>query len=175
MYKLIIIFIISFFGCNKIDTNDTKKKSISELDNNIIHNPLITINKEGIVSLRASANKLIKDDNKDALLIGNVISDFYDENGVHQSILYSDSAVMTEMNDNFSAFGNVILESDSGFVLTTNKIFWDNNYKKIISKDSVRFTTEDRDTIYGIGFESEMDLSNWIILKPTGVSYRIID
>ena len=39
----------------------------------------------------------------------------------------------------------------------------------IESKDSVMFTTTQGDTMYGVGFESDMDLTEWKIYRPTGV------
>ena len=89
------------------------------------------------------------------------------------SVMHSDSATINEINNNFKAFGNVIVISDSGFTLYTEELLWDNSYNRIISNDSVMFTTEYEDTLYGLGFESDIDLSNWKILKPKGVTYRI--
>ena len=34
------------------------------------------------------------------------------------------------------------------------------------------FITEEQDTLYGIGFESDVELDNWKILKPTGVFHE---
>ena len=41
------------------------------------------------------------------------------------------------------------------------------------SKDSVMITTLEKDTLYGIGFESDSDLQNWKILRPSGVTNRV--
>ena len=38
--------------------------------------------------------------------------------------------------------------------------------------DSVMLTTTEKDTLYGIGFESDSDLQNWKIIKPSGVTSR---
>jgi hypothetical protein len=38
--------------------------------------------------------------------------------------------------------------------------------------DPIMLTTEQKDTLYGIGFESDSDLKNWKILKPSGVTNR---
>ena len=40
------------------------------------------------------------------------------------------------------------------------------------TKDSVMITTLEKDTLYGIGFESDSDLENWKILNPSGVTER---
>ena len=41
--------------------------------------------------------------------------------------------------------------------------------RKSLTSDSVIFITEKKDTLYGIGFESDIELNNWKILQPTGV------
>jgi hypothetical protein len=41
------------------------------------------------------------------------------------------------------------------------------------TKDSVMITTIEKDTLYGVGFESDSDLQNWKILKPSGVTNRV--
>ena len=44
--------------------------------------------------------------------------------------------------------------------------------EKMSTEDSVMITTLEKDTLYGIGFESDSDLENWKILKPSGVTER---
>jgi hypothetical protein len=85
------------------------------------------------------------------------------------SILYSDSARINEQSNNLYANGNVFVVSDSGYTLTTSEILWDNRYRMIIAEDSVMFTTTDGDTLYGVGFESDMDLESWKISRPFGI------
>ena len=90
----------------------------------------------------------------------------------HMSNLKSESAFVYEGNDNLLAIGNVIVKSDSGVTLFTDSLFWDNQSEKINSNDTVMLATELNDTLYGIGFESDIDLTRWKILKPWGVSSR---
>jgi lipopolysaccharide assembly outer membrane protein LptD (OstA) len=85
------------------------------------------------------------------------------------SVLYSDSARFNQRTNNLTAIGNVIVVSDSGFTLSSHTITWDNQYKLIHTEEHVMFTTTTLDTMYGIGFESDMDLSQWKIKKPSGV------
>lgn len=169
-YYLVTFFLI--VCCNNSTKNNSTKNPES-LPDNFITNPKITISKKDIISLKTSANFLEKNESEDTRLMGNVIADFYNDFGEHTSILNADSAIINETDNSFRAYGNVKVISDSGFVLTTQTIYWDRNYNKVISEDSVRFTTEKNDTLYGVGFESDIDLSNWKILKPTGVTYRI--
>ena len=67
------------------------------------------------------------------------------------------------------AIGNVVVLSDSGVTLFTDTLSWDNIREKVYTDDEVIFITEEQDTLYGIGFESDVELDNWKILKPTGV------
>ena len=63
---------------------------------------------------------------------------------------------------------DAIITADSGYTLFTDRLHYDNQYKLITSNDSVTFTTTFNDTMYGIGFESDVDLTHSKILKPHG-------
>ena len=61
------------------------------------------------------------------------------------------------------AIGNVVAISDSGITLYTDTLYWDAKNEKMSTEDSVMITTLEKDTLYGIGFESDSDLENWVI------------
>ena len=137
-------------------------------DNEIL-NPKIKIFQEHNKVIYATANRLLKNEGKDAILVGDVISNFFNDSGTHISTLYSDSAIVESFSNNLRAFGNVKVVSDSGYTLFSDKIYWNNQYKLVTSDDSVMFTNSYRDTMYGVGFESDMDLTRSKIFKPFGV------
>jgi LPS export ABC transporter protein LptC len=148
------------------DNSDTTEEVIE----NEIWNPLIILSREETKIIEAKAEKLYKNLDEIALLVGNVQIDFFSEEGDHNSIHYSDSAQINEQSNNMYAHGNVFVISDSGYTLTTSNILWDNRYKMIIAEDSVMFTTTEGDTMYGVGFESDMDLDQWRIFRIFGVT-----
>ncbi len=115
------------------------------------------------------SDKLLKNENDDAMLVGNVVAEFYNDLGQYRSTLYSDSAIVEKISNNLRALGSVRVVSDSGYTLFSNEVFWNNQYKLVTSKDSVTFTSSDLDTLYGVGFESDMDLTNSKIYKPYGI------
>jgi lipopolysaccharide assembly outer membrane protein LptD (OstA) len=158
-------------GCSETG-EEVARKNTSMFNENEIENPEIIISRENTRIVKAVSKHLMKNGNEDALLTGNVKADFYNDLGEHVSILYSDSAKINQRTNNLRATGNVHVESDSGFTLYANSILWDNQYKIIESKDSVMFTTIEGDTMYGVGFESDMDLTKWKIYKPNGVIKR---
>ena len=164
---LILAFL--FISCSSRGESDNSD-STEELIENEIWNPLIILSREESRIVAAKAEKLYKSSNDLTLLVGSVEVDFFSEEGDHISILYSDSAQINEQSNNLHANGNVYVISDSGYTLTTSKILWDNRYKMIIAEDSVMFTTTEGDTMYGVGFESDMDLDQWRIFRIYGVT-----
>ena len=165
---MIILCFILFISCTTID-EDRSAETVRMFDENKITNPKIIINRSGNRIVEAQSDILIKNSNKEAHLYGNVISDFFNDGGVHVSKLYADSATIQQNTNNLNAFGNVEVVSDSGYKLFSNSIIWDNQYQLILSKDSVMFTSNNQDTMYGIGFESDMDLTRAKVLKPYGI------
>ena len=168
---MIFFVLIFLMGCAETG-EELARRNTSMFNENEIENPEIIISRENTRIVKAVSKHLMKNGNEDALLTGNVKADFYNDLGEHVSILYSDSAKINQRTNNLRATGNVHVESDSGFTLYANSILWDNQYKIIESKDSVMFTTIEGDTMYGVGFESDMDLTKWKIYKPNGVIQR---
>ena len=154
------------FSCGSENVKLSKKVEI-DYDNEI-SKPKISIYQEQQKVIYAMSDMLYKNEEENAILVGNVISNFFDEGGAHISTLHSDSAVIENFSNNLSAFGNVIVVSDSGYTLFSNQIYWNNQYKLVTSNDSVIFTNTYQDTMYGVGFESDIDLTRSKIFKPYG-------
>ena len=108
-------------------------------------------------------------DNEFIMLDQNVDADFFNEEEVFTTNLKSLVAEIDEEEDFLVAIGNVVVVTDSGVTLFTDTLSWDNQKEKVFTSDSVVFITEKKDTLYGIGFESDIELNNWKILQPTGV------
>ena len=111
-------------------------------------------------------------DNEFIMLDQNVDADFFNEEEVFTTNLKSLVAEIDEEEDFLIAIGNVVVVTDSGVTLFTDTLSWDNQKEKVFTSDSVVFITEKKDTLYGIGFESDIELNNWKILQPTGVFYE---
>ena len=148
---------------------DESNNTTAELVENEIWNPLIILSRKADKVLEAKSVKLYKNSNEATLLVGDVVADFFNEDGQHISILFADSARIDGQTNNLRANGNVYVLSDSGYTLATNKILWDNRYEMIVAEDSVMFTHFEGDTLYGIGFESDIDLERFKIFKPFGI------
>lgn len=164
-----IILIILFMSCNSVDDIDIDIQGVDDFNENEIDNPRIIITRENVPLVRATSDILIKNNQSNAVLRGLVKADFFNDEGLHISRLTSDSAHIDHKTNNLRAYGNVKVVSDDSVKLFSNSILWDNHYKLITSHDSVMFTSSDNDTMYGVGFESDMDLTEWKIKKPRGV------
>ncbi len=167
-----ILFIISLFlfGCdNRVDNR--VKNTRAGIPDQESWNVTITITENGLTRSIVRAGHLEKyDDKKYILLDGNVDVDFFDEKEIHTTNLKSVSAEVEERNDFMRAMENVVVVSDSGVTLYTDTLVWDSKEELIYTEDKVMMTTEEGDTLYGIGFESDIELENWRILKPSGVT-----
>jgi len=163
-----VSMVILFMSCQSRDVNQVDMFSVSDFNENKISNPYIVISRDSIPLVKATSEILIKNEKSDAMLRGKVKADFFDEDGLHISQLISDSARIDQKTNNLYAYGNVQVISDDSVKLFSNSILWDNHYNLITSHDSVMFTSSENDTMYGIGFESDMDLTKWKIKKPRG-------
>ena len=164
-----IISLMLFMSCNSLEDIDFDISRVRDFNENEIGNPYIIISRGDALLVKATSEALIKNEKSDALLRGSVKADFFDEQGLHISQLTSDSAHIDQKTNNLHAYGNVRVISDDSVKLFSNSILWDNHYKLITSHDSVMFTSSNNDTMYGVGFESDMDLTKWKIKKPRGV------
>ena len=105
---------------------------------------------------------------------GNVKAEFYNNYNDVSSILYSDSARISNRYNNMIAQGNVIIYSPvTNLMLLGEKILWDNRAKRILSDDNITIVKIiDNDKIPCVqkskGFESDMDLSNYIFYEIKG-------
>ncbi|MFC1569342.1 LPS export ABC transporter periplasmic protein LptC [bacterium] len=94
--------------------------------------------------------------------------DMFDENGKHTTKLTAEKGEYHEANQNIWAIGQVVVVSDTGVTLFTPIGRWDQGLEKIISDTVVMVTTVENDTIYGSSFQSNADLSHYIIENPRG-------
>ena len=101
--------------------------------------------------------------------------EIYDKHGKRTSWITADRGRLFEAKKFMEAMGHVVAHSDSANVtLYTERLQWDDQRKKIISNEFVTLATE-QDTLYGVGFESDADLTRWYIRSPRGYSERPVE
>ena len=133
-------------------------------------NTTVTFTDSGIVKAILKAGHIAAfETSKQTLLDSGVHVDFFDEHGVHSSVLTSRTGKVDENTNNLEAIGNVVVVSDSGVVVETEKLFWDNQRQLIHSDEFVKITSP-KENLQGHGFESDQSLKNYKIFKVTGTA-----
>ena len=164
--KLIFISVFFSISCSKNDFTDNFEKDIHD---QLSTNVEITLTKKGNVTAKIKSEVLKKNNQSLQLeLFDNVNVDLFDENFQQKSLIKSQSAIVNEKENKIKAYGNVVVISDDGKILMTDSLTWDNNSDKIYTDANLEFITSDSDTLYGTGFKSNIDLTNWNILQPRG-------
>ena len=83
----------------------------------------VTFTDSGIVKAILKAGHIAAyEATKQTLLDSGVHVDFFDEHGVHSSVLTSRTGKVDEATNNLEADGNVVVVSDSGVVVETEKL-----------------------------------------------------
>jgi LPS export ABC transporter protein LptC len=93
--------------------------------------------------------------------------DFYGEGGEHTSLLTARRGKVDDATQDFEAHENVVVVSDSGTTLRTEKLFWTNADRKIHTDAFVDITSP-TERIMGHGLISDQGLKNYKIFKVTG-------
>ena len=164
--KLIFLSLFFSISCSKNDFTDNFEKDIHD---QLSTNVEITLTKKGNVTAKIKSEVLKKNNQSLQLeLFDNVNVDLFDENFQQKSLIKSQSAMVNEKENKIKAYGSVVVISDDGKILMTDSLTWDNNSDKIYTDANLEFITSDSDTLYGTGFKSNIDLTNWNILQPRG-------
>ena len=170
---LFLVFVAIITNCNIPIINDNQYEELSEKPDQESWDVRITITNAGFKRADIKADYLEQYNDKGFITLeNNVQIDFYDADEKRISSLSADNAEMNERTNFLRAIDNIIVKSDSGVTLYTDTLSWDNTKELIFTDDSVMITTETNDTLYGIGFESDMNMERWKILKPRGVTSR---
>lgn len=167
--SIVILLVIS---CSSVQEDNPIPGDEKQYPDQESWNAVITLTKEGIKRALVNAGHLTKNNDEARIVLDEDVDvDFFDENQRYLSHLKSLRAQVNERTNDLFAQGNVVVVSDSGVTLQTEELHWDHQRERIFSNVFVTFITES-DTLTGIGFESDSDLKNWIIEKPSGVTNR---
>ena len=168
MNRLTILSLF-IFACNNTELNKIGETR-DGLPDAESWNATITLTNKGSKRAIIKSGHLQKYQQRQYILLDQKVdADFFNEDEIYTSNLKSEIAEIDESKDFLIAMGNVIVVSDSGVTLFTDTLSWDNVEEKIFTDDRVIFITEQNDTLYGIGFKSDVELNNWEIMQPTGV------
>ena len=166
--KFIYLIILIILGCNK-ETH--QGSSISQYIDNVIYGePIrIEISSNNKISIKINSDTLHQHNDGNTILYGNVYADLFDDNGIKTSELHSDTAIVYINSDSLKARGDVYIKSTKGLKLFSDELILFNDKKLVKSEKDVMFTSNNNDTLYGVGFWSNFDMTESQILKPKGI------
>ncbi len=101
------------------------------------------------------------------LLDDSIHVDFFNEQEQHTSTLTARRGKVDDVTQDFVANDHVVVISDSGTVLRTERLYWANALRKIHTDAFVDISSP-KEHIMGQGMESDQGLKNYKIYKVTG-------
>jgi LPS export ABC transporter protein LptC len=144
----------------------SKKEASIEKGKNVI----ALYSDQGNVKARLKAPVMKhNDDPKNAYteLPAGLLLEFYNDKMKIQSTLTSKFGISYDNTDEMIARDSVIVISENGDKLESEELIWNQKTQKIRSEKFVKITTDD-EVIFGDGFESNQDISNYKIKKIRG-------
>jgi LPS export ABC transporter protein LptC len=106
-------------------------------------------------------------DQRYTLLDDSIHVDFFNEREQHTSVLTARRGKVNDVTQDFEAYEQVVVVSDGGVVLRTDRLFWTNATRKIHTDAFVDIVSP-TEHIMGQGMQSDQGLKNYEIFKVTG-------
>mgnify|MGYP001311402558 CR=1 FL=1 len=164
--KYYLLFFFILISCSRSYQTDT---SVEDIHDQLSTDVEITLTEQGNIKALIKSRLLERNnENLELKLTDNVNVDLYDDNYEHTSLITSNYAFVSETENRMDAFGDVVVAADNGQKLLTDSLLWDNKADKISTDATLTFISGNFDTLYGTGFESNIDLTDWKITKPRG-------
>jgi len=105
------------------------------------------------------------------ILSGGITADFYDNYGQHKAVLTANEGEIVEGQNRLAAKGHVVVKSDSGVVLRSEELHYDQVVGRIESDAFVTLVSR-YDSLSGYEFSSAPDLTDWEIKNTSGATWR---
>ena len=170
LLTFVMLFIIS--GCNEEKLELTQaEKSRENLPALTASNISTIISDSGITRYRiTTAEWKIFDKKKEPYwsFPKGIYFERFDEVYKVDAKMKSDKAIFWEKKGLWQFSGNVKATNLKEEQFETEQLFWDERNERIYSEEKIKITQKTK-IIYGIGFESNPDLTRYTIRNPKGV------
>ena len=167
--RLLFFFLVVLIAC----TNDPKlvQNFVSNKQQAIeqIKGAELLHTENGKIKVRIVANKIERFQNQQPGLIFSEKMEvyFYNDSSELQSTLMANDASIDDDKKIMLAQNNVVLTSNDDKKLETEELVWDEKQDKIYTDKKVKITTG-KEVVYGEGFTSNPDFSQYSITKIHG-------
>lgn len=165
----VLLLLAAAAGCNRtsapVPSGSTAWRGMPDQES---WNSTVTFSDSGRVSAILTAAHISRyDARRETMLDSGLVVDFYTKKVEHGSRLTARQGRVNDATKDLEAFGNVVFRSDSGTVVTTDYLFWDNARKKVRSDKFVRVVSP-KEQLEGYGFEADQNLKNYVIFRVSG-------
>ncbi|UCE68024.1 MAG: LPS export ABC transporter periplasmic protein LptC [Candidatus Zixiibacteriota bacterium] len=158
----IILAALLGFSCSSQE-NRPEKTTAQKIPSSILEEATIILTTEGKKEAVIYADTLINFEAEDSTIAKDVKVDFYNEFGEYSSTLTSQEGLVRQKKNEFSVWGDVVVENDTAR-LDTQSLRWDPNTRLITTEDFVKFR-RGTDVLTGYGMRADNRLENVQILR----------
>jgi LPS export ABC transporter protein LptC len=162
-----LLFLLASCATKEVKPTTAPIVSSDELPSQISEHTRMTFSSGGSVRAVLNAHGVrVFEIKRYTMLDSSVHIDFFDREAKHSSVLTSHRAFIDDNTKNMTAYDSVKVLSDSGTLVETDSLLWNNTTHKLHSDAFVRITEKSGRITRGHGFESDQDLVNYKILLP---------
>ncbi len=172
MRLLLFIISASLFICAGCGEKKVKPKIIPDLNVGEIpaqeswDSKVIFSDSGKTTAILYSGHLRVFSEKRETLLDSGVKVEFYSPQQIVTTTLTSKRGKVDDANKNLYAMDSVVAVSDSGVTVKTDELMWRNSDRKIVSDKFVTILTS-KEKIQGYGFESNQNLTNYVIYNIT--------
>ena len=114
------------------------------------------------------------EDRKETLLDSGIVVDFFGRDGEHTSVLTAERGKVNDENKDLEAYDNVVFRSDSGTVVETEYMYWE-NLNRVVRGDRFVTITSPTERLQGYGFTADQGLENYTVFGKVSGEASIED
>lgn len=171
-YKFLLLAVLLLAGCDEQAVKppvgkDFKTEQVPDQES--IQSKIVFSDSGMIKAVLTTGRVRMYRGREETLLDSGLVVDFYDQSGIKTTTLTSRYGRVNDKTKDLYAMGDVVVRSDSGTVLLTDRLMYRASDQKILTELPVEITSP-TETIKGVGFESDKQLKNYVIYRITYVT-----
>lgn len=173
-YALVVLFLMLMFSSTACINIDDRRKA-NNLQTDTIYperatDVVLTVTDSGhkIAEIQTPLMERYSGKNPYIEMTKGLKGLFFNKAGVKENQLDADYGISKQNEKIIEVRRNVILENIKGEKLNSEKLIWNQATQKIYTDEFVKITTPD-EVIYGDGFESNQNFTEYKIFKIKGI------
>lgn len=173
-YTAVVLFLVLMFSANACVNIEERRKANSVQTDTIYPeratDVILTVTDSGhkIAEIRTPLMERYSGKNPYIEMTKGLQGLFFDKTGVKENQLDANYGISKQNEKIIEVRRDVVLENIKGEKLNTEKLTWNQATQKIYTDEFVKITTPD-EVIYGNGFESNQNFTEYRIFKIKGI------